>query len=165
MSQQPPYQPGAGPNQQPSYSSGGGQPFSQSSPYVAAGQGQLVVNLRKPFGLLSASIMSPNVKIDGYPAPARWEQNVYPIAAGRHQVQGSTNYLWEYGRAELLVDIAPGQSVEVHYSSPVLTLMKGRMGFELQPRPGMPVLWAMVAIPIVIMIIVVIAVVVSAAGS
>ena len=160
--QQPPYEPGSGPNQQPGYLPG--QPFSQSSPYVAAGQGQLVVNLRKPFGPLSASIMSPNVKIDGYPAPARWEQNVYPIAAGRHQVQGSTSYLWEYGRADLLVDIAPGTSVEVHYSAPVLTFVKGRMGFEPQPRPGMGVFWAIVALPVVIIILIVIAMVGSAAG-
>jgi hypothetical protein len=163
--QQPPYEPGRGQDPQSGYPAGGGQPYSQPSPYVAAGQGQLVVNLRKPFGLLSASIMSPNVKIDGYPAPARWEQNVYPIAAGRHQVQGSTNYMWEYGRAEMIVDIAPGQSVEVHYSSPVLTFIQGRMGFELQPRPGMPVLWALLAIPVVIIVIVVIAIVASAAGS
>jgi hypothetical protein len=156
--QQPPNEPGPGQNQQPGYPMGGGEPYSPPSPYVAAGQGQLVVNVRKPFGPLSSSMTSPNVKIDGYPAPARWEQNVYPIAAGRHQVQGSTNYLWEFGRAELLVDIAPGQSVEVHYSSPVITFMAGRMGFEPQPRPGMPVFWVLLAIPILIIVFVVIAI-------
>ncbi len=144
-----------------------GQPYptSQPSPYAPSGQGQLVVNLRKPFGLLSASIMSPNVKIDGYPAPARWEQNFYPVPAGRHQVQGSTNYLWEYGRAELGVDVAPGQSVEVHYSPPLLTFVGGRMGFEEQPRPGMLAFWIILAIPILILVLVIIGIAVSAMGS
>jgi hypothetical protein len=108
-------------------------PPSQPGPYGQYVQGQLVVNLSKPFGAFG---LTPKITIDGFPAPARWEHNAYPVAPGRHQIQASVGSLWEYGAATQLVDIAPGQSVEVCYSSPMITLMAGRMGFEPQKRPG-----------------------------
>jgi hypothetical protein len=129
--------------------------------YTQGGHGQLVVNLRKPFGLLSSSMMTPKVLIDGFPAPARWEQNAYPVAAGRHQVRASTNYLWEFGAAETPVDIGLGQSVEVHYSSPLITFIGGKIGFSQQPRPGIVAFWIILAIPIAIVVLIIAGVVAS----
>ena len=57
--------------------------------------GQLVVHLRKPCGALG--MVTPRLTIDGYPAPAQWGPNAYPVAPGRHLVKGSANYLWEFG--------------------------------------------------------------------
>lgn len=116
--------------------------------------GQLVLNLRKPFGLLSSSMISPVVTIDGYPAPACWEQNAFPVVAGQHTVQVASNYLWKYGAATLPVTIYPGQSVEVHYSGPLITFVGGRLGFEPQPRPGMVAFWGILALPIVLVVLI-----------
>jgi hypothetical protein len=63
------------------------------------------------------------------------------------------------------VDVPPGQTVEVHYSGPVMTMMGGKLGFTPQPRPGMLAFWLIIAIPIVLILIFVLAAVISAAGS
>jgi hypothetical protein len=99
------------------------------------GQGQLVVVIREPMG--SMGMISPLVSIDGYPAPARWGPNAYPITPGQHRVRVWARYLFEYGGAEQVVDIAPGQSLEVHYSPPMITFVRGRIGFGPQGRPGL----------------------------
>ncbi|HEY5822548.1 MAG TPA: hypothetical protein VIT20_11270 [Propionibacteriaceae bacterium] len=143
MSQPYPNQPNQ-PNQQP-----GGQ----------APMGQLVLKLRKPFGLGSATMMTPTVTIDGYPAPVRWGQNAFPVVPGHHQLSAATTYLWRFGAAEQAVDVAPGQSVEVHYSGPLITFMSGRIGFEEQPRPGLVAFWAILAIPVVLLLILLVAII------
>ena len=121
-----------------------------------------MLNLRKPRGPLTASMISPRATIDGYPAPVRWGQNAFPVIPGPHHVHVGVNYLWEYGPADQPVTIYPGQSVEVHYSPPMVTLgVRGRIGFEPQPVAGMAVVWATVAIPVVVLLIVVIAVATS----
>ena len=48
----------------------------------------------------------------------------------------SSRYLWEYGAAEQEVDLLPAQSVEVHYTPPVVTFVRGAIGFTPQGRPG-----------------------------
>jgi hypothetical protein len=148
------------------------QPFPQQqpqpqNPYAqqAYPQGQLILNLRKPFGLWSSALISPVVKIDGYPADARWEQNSYPVPAGHRQIEVASNYLWQYGQATMGVDVTPGQAVEVHYSGPMMTMMSGKMGFSPQPRPGMLAFGLIISLPIVLILIFVFAAIVSAAGS
>ncbi len=136
------------------------QPYP-SQPVSHPPTGQLVLNLRKPFGLLSSSMITPMVTIDGYRAPARWEQNAFPVVPGRHAVRVSANYLWEFGAAEQPVDIYPGQSVEVHYSPPLITFMRGKIGFTEQPRPGMAVFWAIIAVPVLAVIAVIIGIAVG----
>lgn len=129
-----------------------------SQPYAPPPQpmGQLVLNLRKPAGLLSSAMISPLVTIDGYPAPVQWGQNAFPVVPGQHQLQVSSNYMWKYGTADLPVVIQPGQSVEVHYSGPLVTFVRGNIGLQEQPRPGMGVFWAILGVPIVILLLVII---------
>lgn len=118
--------------------------------------GQLVLNLRKPFDPLSASLITPKATIDGYPAPVRWEQNQFPVTPGQHHLHLSATYLWEYGAADQTVQVAPGQSVEVHYSPPLITFLRGRIGFERQPLRGLAVFWVVVAIPVLLVIVAVV---------
>jgi hypothetical protein len=136
-------------------------PYPQQPPYA---QGQLVLIPRKPPGWLSASMMTPQLRIDGQPAPARWEPTVYPIVAGRHRIEASTTYMWEYGRAGQDVEIAPGQTLELHYSPPMVTVLGGRMGFELQPRPGQVALWVILGGVFLVVLLVVIGIIASSAG-
>ena len=129
-----------------------------SQPYYPS-NGQLVAHLRKPFGALG--MITPRLTIDGYPAPAQWGPNAYPVAPGRHLVTGSANYLWEFGTAEQVVEINPGQSVDLHYSPPLITFIGGRMGFSEQPRPGTAVFWVIIAIPILIFLVTLIGILTS----
>ena len=100
------------------------------------GQGELVLHLRKPPGLGSAAMISPVVTIDGYPAPAHWETNHYPVPPGVRTVCVESQYLWRYGRQQLAVQVPPGQRVEVHYTGPLTAFGAGAMGYSPQPRPG-----------------------------
>lgn len=129
-----------------------------SQPYHPS-TGQLVAHLRKPIGAMG--MITPRLSIDGYPAPAQWGPNAYPVAPGRHLVKGSANYLWEFGGAEQVVEVLPGQTVAVHYTPPLLTFIGGRMGFSEQPRAGMAVFWMIMAIPILIVLVSVIAIATS----
>ena len=136
-------------------------PYPQSQPHPAP-MGQLVLNLRKPQGPFSASIISPRATIDGYPAPVRWEQNAFPVTPGPHHVHVAASYLWQYGPADQPVTIYPGQSVEVHYSPPAVTLgVRGRIGFAPQPVAGMAAVWVILGIPVLVLLIVAVAIATS----
>lgn len=134
----------------------------QPAPAHPPAQSQLVVNLRKPFGLLSDQMISPLIRINGYPAPARWGPNFFPTPAGPHQIVWSSRYLWEFGPQTMHLDIPPGQSVEVHYSGPMVTFGSGRMGFTEQPRPGFVVWIVLISIPVALLLILLIGVLVTA---
>lgn len=108
----------------------------QQGPRFPHGQGYLAMNMLKPSGWGSASMITPLLAIDGHQAPVVWERNVIPVPVGRRHLTAQSTYLWTYGRAELDVDLAPEQTVEVYYAGPLLTFMGGRIGFEPQKRGG-----------------------------
>lgn len=111
-------------------------PQPQPQPFGGGPTGELVVNLRKPFG--GAGWVSPVLAIDGYPAAAAWGRNVFPAPVGVRRVDVASSYLWTFGRASMPVTVEAGRSVEVHYTGPMWTFgMPGRMGPEPQKRAGM----------------------------
>jgi len=123
------------------------------------GRSQLVVTIREPFGAMG--MISPLVTIDGYPAPARWGRNAFPTTPGRHSVRVWARYLFEYGAAEQVVDLAPGQSVEVHYSPPMITFVRGRIGFVPQPRPGLVGLLVVLGTMLLFVVLIIVAAIVT----
>jgi hypothetical protein len=106
-------------------------------------------------------MISPQLTIDGYPAPAQWGRNAFPTTPGRHQVRVWARYLFEYGGVEEVVELAPGQSVEVHYSPPLLTFLRGRIGLTPQPRPGLVPLVAILGVVVLVVVLVIIAAIVG----
>ncbi|WP_170304529.1 hypothetical protein [Microlunatus speluncae] len=151
--------PGYGQQAGPGY---GQQPQPGQQPQQPVGQSQLIVNLRKPFGLLADQMVSPIVRINGHQATARWGQNFYPTHAGHHQIDCSSNYMWQFGPGSMTLDIPPGQSVEVHYTGPVVTFGSGRMGYEVQPRPGMVAWIVIISIPVALILLLIVVGIVSA---
>ncbi|GAA1535047.1 hypothetical protein [Nocardioides humi] len=83
------------------------------------------------------SMITPSVQINGYPVPARYGPNVYPMPPGVHTVSAYAQWMWRYGGASQQVQLAPGQTVDVFYAVPVLTFMAGAMGPTKQRTPGM----------------------------
>lgn len=122
-----------------------GAPAPQGDPPRQLPGGELVLELRKPFGG-GGSMMSPQITIDGLPARAQWGRNAYAAPAGRRHVRVATRYLWEYGVAETDVDVVPGRSSEVHYSGPLITFVDGRIGQGEQPRPGQLAFWILMVV-------------------
>ncbi|WP_091177731.1 hypothetical protein [Microlunatus flavus] len=131
-----PQQHGQQPSQPYAQPSQPSAPQGQTRPYGDAPTGELVVDLRKPFG--GAGWVTPVLSIDGFPATASWGRNVFPAPAGVRQVDAASTYLWTFGRASMPVTVEPGRTSEVHYTGPMWTFgMGGRMGTEVQKRPGM----------------------------
>lgn len=135
------------------------QPGPGSGPQASrfpGGQGYVAITMLKPSGWGSASMITPLLAIDGFTVPSVWERNVIPVPVGRRHLTAQSSYLWTYGRAELDVDVAPEQTVEIHYAGPLITFMSGRMGFEPQKRGGVVpliVVLAFIALVIVLAII------------
>jgi hypothetical protein len=159
---------------QPPYPGQQSQPQQQPPPYGQQPEapkhgwqpgGHLVLNLRRPMGLGSTALISPGVTIDGFPAPARWERNFYPVPAGRRTITVESRYLWPYGRQQLAVDVAPGQSVEIHYSGPMMSFGAGAMGFTEQPRPGRVAFGIILAMSLALLLIVLLLIIVSSLSS
>ncbi|MBO0868032.1 MAG: hypothetical protein J2P15_05660, partial [Micromonosporaceae bacterium] len=94
----------------------------------------------------------PQIGLDGMPPSAgTWGRNQIPIAPGRHQVHVHTPYFLppRVGPADLVVDVAPGQSVQLEYRSPLIVWSKGSLGPPPQKYNGMWFFWLMVAIVMV----------------
>lgn len=81
-------------------------------------------------------MISPQLLINGHPAPVRWGRNELTVFPGQLRVEVTCTYLWEYGRAVDTVPVAPNSRVEVFYSAPYFTFLPGRIGPVQQPRRG-----------------------------
>lgn len=109
-------------------------PYGQGAPGPGGPTGQLVLELRKPWG--SVGMIRAIGKIDGYPVAVNWGHNEITVPAGARNVDIRAQYLWEYGRADQTVTVEPGRSVQLHYTPPAFTMMGGRLAASPQPVPG-----------------------------
>jgi hypothetical protein len=98
--------------------------------------------------------VKPVVEINGYRVPAVWGRNMIPVPPGRHQVHVHTPYFLpsRVGPADVTVDVAAGQLVELEYRSPLVVFLGGALGAPPQKYPGMVamiVLYAVLALLVV----------------
>jgi hypothetical protein len=117
------------------------------------GLGTLVLHLLRPLDPLSAVIITPRVTIDGLDVPARWGANPIPVAAGPRTVTVEARYLWPYGRQQAVVNVPAGQTVEWHYSAPLVSFGAGAMGPTRQPRPGRVAFALILASPLLLVLL------------
>lgn len=114
------------------------QPPTAANPYQQPQQlpppGFLKLNLQ---GNRFLGLITPTIKIDGYPVPAKYGENVFPVHPGQHLATGSAQWMWEYGQAQHPFVVGPGQTAELWYAAPLLTFMKGNMGTTKQKMGGM----------------------------
>jgi hypothetical protein len=128
-------------------------PFGQQPQAYGGGPtGELVVNLRRPFGAMG--MISPVLTIDGYAAGSTWGRNVFQVPAGVRRVDVAQSYLWTYGRASHPVNVEPGRTSEIFYSGPMATFgFGGAIGTEPQRRPGTGLFIGLMAFVFVILMI------------
>lgn len=133
------------------------QPFQPQGPQPSfqGPTGQLVLNLKKPWG--SLGMVTPRVLIDGYPAAVSWGRNEFTAPAGPRRIECSTTYMWDYGRAVDTVPVQPNSRVEVYYAPPMMTFLGGRIGPVEQKRPGAVVLIVVLAVLVLVIVLAVIA--------
>jgi hypothetical protein len=101
-------------------------------------------------------MITPSVRIDGYPVPVKYGENVVPVHPGPHTVSANGQWMWKYGHAEQQIQVGPGETADLWYAAPVLTFMKGAMGPTKQRVPGV---LGLVGVPLVIVALVVLIVV------
>ncbi|NJC70766.1 hypothetical protein HC031_13725 [Planosporangium thailandense] len=96
--------------------------------------------------------VKPKIAIDGYPVAAEWGRIVVPVPPGDHRVDVYTPYLLppRVGPADLTVSVAPGQTVELEYRSPVVAFSRGSLGAPPQKYNGVPVLIALLSVVLVL---------------
>lgn len=145
---------------QPPWSPGQPTPSGPPQPYGGGPTGELVLNLRKPFGAMG--MISPVVTIDGYPAGSSWGRNAFQVPAGVRQIDVAQTYLWTYGRASHPVDVEPGRTSEIFYSGPTVTFgLGGAIGTEPQRRPGSRLLIGLLVVVALMLVLIVLAVAVG----
>lgn len=113
------------------------QTWQQNPPPPTAGPtGLLTLHLKPVPGLLSKEMTTAKVTIDGYPVPVQWGDNAIPVPTGARRVHIRTGYLYDYGGAEQIVEIAPGQRVDLFYATPAAAFLTGSLGTEPQKNRG-----------------------------
>jgi hypothetical protein len=112
-----------------------------SQPYPQQGAPASAIGLTAKFLPLAFFFyfVKPAIEIDGYKVQGAWGRNVVPVQPGRHQVHVHTPYFLpsRVGPADVIVDVLPGQTLELEYRSPLVVFLKGALGAPPQKYPGM----------------------------
>lgn len=141
MEPQQPYQP------QPGY--GPPPPPPNGGPPPPGG----VINLTVQGSVLTNSMVPPTLTINGHRVdlPQSGSRQI-PAPAGMHHLQVASQWLRTYGQAELTVQVAPGQRVDVFYAAPFHQFATGNLGFEPQAKKGKGCLIGLLAVLALIVI-------------
>ena len=76
-------------------------------------------------------LFKTTVTIDGTPNVLRWGEHFFPVAPGTHSVYVTFKYLFgDMGGNGVTVEVPAGQVVRVHYRSPWLVFLKGRITID-----------------------------------
>jgi len=81
----------------------------------------------------------PAVAVDAVPVPGSWGRTVLPVGPGPHRVQVYVPYFLppRVGRAETIISVQPGQTVELEYCAPAWLFARGALGVPPQRYPGL----------------------------
>jgi hypothetical protein len=113
--------------------------------------GRLVVDCSNhplAFGMLGAK-----VEINGYPVKVPWGQSPFDLPPGYYLLRVSARWVGEFGAAQLVAAVYPGQVTTVYYRPSTLKWMHGSIGFVPQLRTrGVGAWWAYVAVMSIFMI-------------
>lgn len=90
--------------------------------------------------VLTSNVVTPSVRLNGYPVGARYGENLLPVPPGPWQIDVSCPWMWSYGRAALDCQVAEGQTVPVFYAPPYHAMSRGAIGHTPQSRRGLGVL-------------------------
>lgn len=138
------------PNQPPQQ----GQPAPQGPPSAA-------LKFTVQGNIMTTNMVPPSLTIDGFSAPTSIGSTMIPIQPGQHHLEVHSQWMRRYGQAAMDVSIQPSSTTEVFYAAPVHQFTTGSMGLTKQTRKGLPVLLAILAIPLLLVLIAVIGAIVS----
>ena len=85
---------------------------------------------------LTSSLLTPSVRINGWPVPSRYGVQDLAVHPGPNRIEIDAQWMRRYGQATLDTVVAPGQVVEVWYAAPYHQFTHGSIGHTRQRRPG-----------------------------
>ncbi len=111
-----------------------------------------MINFHVQGSVLTNNMVPPRVLINGHhvQVPTSGTTSV-PAPPGHHHIDVSLQWLRTFGQAQLDVQLAPGQSVDVFYAPPHHQWATGALGFEPQQRKG---LGGMIGIIVAVVVVV-----------
>lgn len=121
--------------------SGYGQPVAQGQPMA-----YLDLTIQGTQGL--TAWIPPRVWINGVFTKVSFGRQMVLVPAGPVQIDVNAQWLTTYGRAQMRLGLAPGQTVPVFYAMPWVTFGAGAIGHIAQKRPGVGFLIGVLAIPL-----------------
>ncbi|MEU8796417.1 hypothetical protein [Spirillospora sp. NPDC048819] len=140
------------PSQQPP-PGGYGQPgHHQWAGHTAAGQGQLVVDIKAHPLAFIYRFFTPVITLNGQRFPGRWGPNALALPPGHHQLGIHIPYLLppEIGRAGATVPVEPGRQVHLEYRAPLVAFMQGALGAAPQKWPGAVVSYVVIGLAVLL---------------
>ncbi|TDC89919.1 hypothetical protein [Actinomadura sp. 7K507] len=160
-------QPWGMPPQQPSPGGYGQQGQPQWAGQSAAGQGQLVVDIKHHPLAWIYRFFSPVITLNGQRLPGRWGPNALALPPGHHQLFIHLPYLLppEVGRAGATVPVQPGQQLHLEYRAPMIVFMAGALGPAPQKWPGVIFTYAVFGVLFLFLALSMIALILAAVAS
>lgn len=149
MSQMPPPGPPVPPAGPPQPQ---GQPGAQGQPGQPEQPPMGWIRLTLQGSMMTSSMITPAVSINGYRVPAQYGENVIPVHAGPNRVDVTCQWLKEFGQATLQTDVPAGGQVVAYYAAPMHQFSRGAIGYEKQKRPGMAGFWVLMAVVVLVVI-------------
>jgi hypothetical protein len=89
--------------------------------------------------VMTSSMITPSVSLNGTPVRVKYGENALPLPAGRWHIDVYCQWVRRFGQAAMEFDVAPGQTVPIYYAAPMHQFTTGAIGHEKQPRKGMVV--------------------------
>ena len=86
--------------------------------------------------VMTSSMITPAVVVNGWRVPVQYGENVIPVHAGPNRIDVSCQWLKKYGQATLVTMVPDGGQVAVYYAAPMHQFSRGAIGYEKQRRPG-----------------------------
>ncbi len=97
----------------------------------------------------------PRVLLNGQETRLKWGDNQVPVAPGQYQLHVFVPYLWHIGKADLPVQVGPGQTAQVFYAAPWFTTQPGAMSYQPVEAPGRTMGIILNILPLVVVVFIV----------
>jgi hypothetical protein len=95
---------------------------------------------------MTANVLTPTVRINGWPVPSRYGVQDLAVHPGHNRIEVHAQWLRRYGEAVLDTHVVPGQVVPVWYAPPYHQFTHGSIGHHQQGRRGLGVLLGVLAV-------------------
>lgn len=119
---------------------------------LAPGMGLIRVNIK---GSIWSSMIVPTLLVDGHNFASQYGVNQIAVPAGPHQVSLYTQWMRQYGQAEIVVNVPAGAAVDLHYAAPWHQFTTGSIGFTKQSRKGVGCMIAILTPLILLMVLII----------